>query len=63
MVKHRARGGLVIVVAHRHARWERIADVEMSIGDVLSIQDYPSTWVELGDEVGFPHKVHCLAMN
>lgn len=54
VVKHRARGGLVVVVAHRHARWERIADVEISIDDILSIQDYPSTWVELGDEVGLP---------
>ncbi len=54
VVKHRARGGLVIVVAHRHARWERIADVEINIGEIISIQDYPSVWVEQGEEIGFP---------
>ncbi len=54
VVKHRARGGLVIVVAHRHARWERIADVELSIGDSMSSQDYPSVWIEPGEKVGLP---------
>ncbi|MEE2758674.1 MAG: ATP-binding cassette domain-containing protein [Candidatus Thermoplasmatota archaeon] len=54
VVKHRERGGLVIVVAHRHARWERIADLEISIGEPASIQDYPSVWVDLGEETGLP---------
>ena len=26
----------------------------MNIGELSSMQDYPSTWVELGDEVGLP---------
>ncbi len=54
VVKHRARGGLVIVVAHRHARWERIADIEMEIGQTEQTNDYPSVWVDRGNEVGLP---------
>ena len=54
VVKHRARGGLVIVVAHRHARWKRIADCEIDIGDPMPPQDYPSAWVERGEEIGTP---------
>ncbi len=54
VVKHRARGGLVIVVAHRHARWKRIADCEIDIGDPMPPQDYPSAWIERGEEIGTP---------
>jgi len=54
VVKHRARGGLIIVVAHRHARWKRIADREIDIGDPLPPQDYPSVWIEQGEEIGTP---------
>ncbi|MDP6888806.1 MAG: ABC transporter ATP-binding protein, partial [Candidatus Thalassarchaeaceae archaeon] len=54
VVKHRARGGLIIVVAHRHARWARIADQEIHIGETMPPQDYPTVWVERGDEVGTP---------
>ena len=54
VVKHRARGGLIIVVAHRHARWKRIADYEIDIGEPMPPQDYPSVWIERGDEVGLP---------
>ncbi len=54
VVKHRARGGLVIVVAHRHARWARIADIEMEIGKNEQPHDYPSVWVDRGEEVGTP---------
>ena len=54
VVKHRARGGLVIFVAHRHARWKRIADCEIDIGDQMPPQDYPSAWVERGEEIGTP---------
>jgi ABC-type multidrug transport system ATPase subunit len=54
VVKHRARGGLVIVVAHRQARWKRIADQVIDIGDPMPSQEYPSVWVERGEEVGIP---------
>lgn len=54
VVKHRARGGLIIVVAHRHARWARIADQEIHIGEPMPSQDYPTVWIERGDEVGTP---------
>ena len=54
VVKHRARGGLIIVVAHRHARWKRIADQEIDIGGPMKSQDYPSVWIERGEEVGIP---------
>ena len=63
VVKHRARGGLVIVVAHRHARWERIADIEINFGEPVSIQDYPSVWVELGEEVGLPPQNELFSHN
>jgi ABC-type transport system involved in cytochrome c biogenesis ATPase subunit len=48
VVKHQARGGLVIVVAHRHARWSPIADeiIEMEVGETpieLPICEAPST--------------------
>ena len=54
VVKHRARGGLVIVVAHRQARWKRIADQEIDIGEPMQPQDYPSVWIEKGEEIGIP---------
>ena len=54
VVKHRARGGLVIVVAHRQARWKRIADQEIDIGEPMQPQDYPSVWIEKGEEIGTP---------
>ena len=54
VVKHRARGGLIIVVAHRQARWKRIADQEIDIGEPMKSQDYPSVWIERGEEVGMP---------
>jgi len=54
VVKHRARGGLIIVVAHRQARWKRIADQVIDIGEPISAQDYPSVWIERGDEIGQP---------
>ncbi len=54
VVKHRARGGLIIVVAHRQARWKRIADQEIDIGEPMKPQDYPSVWIERGEEVGMP---------
>jgi len=54
VVKHRARGGLVIVVAHRQARWKRIADQEIDIGEPMQTQDYPSIWIEKGEEIGIP---------
>jgi ABC-type transport system involved in cytochrome c biogenesis ATPase subunit len=54
VVKHRARGGLIIVVAHRQARWERIADQVIDIGEPITAQDYPSVWIERGDEIGQP---------
>jgi len=54
VVKHRARGGLVIVVAHRQARWKRIADQEIDIGEPMQSQDYPSIWIERGEEIGTP---------
>ena len=63
VVKHRARGGLVIVVAHRHARWARIADREIDIGEPMPPQDYPSVWVEKGDEVGIPPEGALFAHN
>ncbi len=51
VVKHRARGGLVIVVAHRHARWSPIADevIEMVTGEApteLPICEAPSKRAE-----------------
>ena len=54
VVKHRARGGLIIVVAHRQARWKRIADQEIDIGEPMQPQDYPSIWIERGEEIGIP---------
>jgi len=57
VVKHRARGGLVIVVAHRHARWKRMADVEIEMGDAKPPLDYPSVWVERGADLALPPKI------
>jgi ABC-type multidrug transport system ATPase subunit len=54
VVKHRARGGLVIVVAHRQARWKRIADQVIDIGGPMPAQEYPSVWVGRGEEIGIP---------
>ncbi|MDP6900194.1 MAG: ATP-binding cassette domain-containing protein [Candidatus Thalassarchaeaceae archaeon] len=49
VIKHRARGGLIVVVAHRHARWQRIADIEIQMDQNKPPLDYPSVWVESGD--------------
>lgn len=63
IVKHRARGGLIIVVAHRHARWKRIADVVIEMGEKKPPLDYPSVWVESGDEIGHPPEVSLFEHN
>lgn len=57
VLKHRARGGLIIVVAHRHARWRKLADVEIEMGDAKPPLDYPSVWVERGEPVSEPPPV------
>ena len=49
VVKHRARGGLVLIVAHRHVRWKRIADLEIEMDSDKPPLDYPSVWVEAGE--------------
>jgi len=57
IVKHRARGGLIIVVAHRHARWQQLADVVIEMGEKKPPLDYPSVWVHPGEELGTPPEV------
>jgi ABC-type multidrug transport system ATPase subunit len=63
IVKHRARGGLIVVVAHRHARWQRIADVVIEMGEKKPPLDYPSVWVESGEELGQPPEISLFEHN
>ncbi len=63
VIKHRARGGLIVVVAHRHARWQRIADIEIQMDQNKPPLDYPSVWVESGDVLCGPPIVSLFEHN
>lgn len=63
IVKHRARGGLILVVAHRHARWQQLADIVIEMGEKKAPLDYPSVWVQGGEEMANPPEIDLFKQN